>query len=226
MEKAFDSTWEKIHSQRIWGSYPCEDVVRFMAKNYYAYENRKSIKVLDFGCGAGANTWYLANEGFTVVGLDASESAINNAKKVLEKFGVDAQLGCADGLETEFQDKSFDCIIDNRSIFSTKYENVIKLYREMFRLLKNGGKLFTSCFSSKTTGAQEAVKLDRYTYTEFRRGIFSPERVVCLWDTPDDIKGLLLEIGYSDVSVELHIETKNDMKIYNEMYIVSATKSI
>ena len=167
MQKSFDSTWEKIHSQKTWGSYPCEDVVRFMAQNYYACENRKAIKVLDFGCGAGANTWYLANEGFTVVGLDASKSAIDNTKRCLEKFGVDAQLVCADGLETEFQDDSFDCIIDNRSIFSTKYENVIKLYREMFRLLKNDGKLFISCFSSKTTGAKEAVKLDRYTYTGF-----------------------------------------------------------
>lgn len=67
-----------------------------MAQNYYKCENREAIKVLDFGCGAGANTWYLANKGFSVAALDGSEDAISNTKMGLDKFEVDAQLVCAD----------------------------------------------------------------------------------------------------------------------------------
>ncbi len=55
--------WEKIHSQKVWG-YPSEHVIRFVARNYYK-RNRSEVKILDFGCGTGANTWSLAREELT-----------------------------------------------------------------------------------------------------------------------------------------------------------------
>ena len=54
-----------------------------MARNYYSAADRKNIKVCDMGCGSGANTWYLCNEGFDVYGFDGSESAIEQAKIVM-----------------------------------------------------------------------------------------------------------------------------------------------
>ena len=79
-KKTFDKAWEKVHREREWGKYPSEDIIRFVARNYYR-ENRTEIKILDIGCGQGANTWYLAKEGFQTYGFYGSESAINKAKK-------------------------------------------------------------------------------------------------------------------------------------------------
>ena len=56
---AFDERWEEIHSNEELGRYPSEDVIRFVARNLYK-KDRFSTKVLDFVCGAGSNTWYLA----------------------------------------------------------------------------------------------------------------------------------------------------------------------
>lgn len=78
--KTFDNIWEEVHNGREWGKYPSEDIIRFIARNYYK-KDRKNIKILDIGCGQGANTWYLANEKFNVYGFDGSESAIIKAKK-------------------------------------------------------------------------------------------------------------------------------------------------
>lgn len=45
------------------GGYPSEQIICFAARNYYE-EDRKQVKILDFGCGGGSHTWYLVREGF------------------------------------------------------------------------------------------------------------------------------------------------------------------
>lgn len=100
-EKTFDNKWEELHKERAWGEYPSEDVVRFVARNYYDKE-RASIKVLDVGCGQGANTWYLANEGFDAYGFDGSKSAIIKARKRLNEKNLNAELIVADAADLPY----------------------------------------------------------------------------------------------------------------------------
>ena len=58
------SNWENIFLQKEWGKYPSIALVRFIASNYYDAQDRNEIKILEIGCGTGANLWYLAREGF------------------------------------------------------------------------------------------------------------------------------------------------------------------
>ena len=51
---SIDPVWEEIFSTREWGQYPSENIIRFVARNYYKKE-RDNIKILDFGCGGGAH---------------------------------------------------------------------------------------------------------------------------------------------------------------------------
>jgi len=57
-------------------------------------------KVLDFGCGTGRHTVYLANMGFEVYGFDRSEAAIGRARLELAKHGLGANLRVWDMNET------------------------------------------------------------------------------------------------------------------------------
>ena len=65
-----NNEWEEIFKTQGWGKYPPEELIRFIARKYSHEPNRKSIKILEIGCGPGANIWYLAREGFTVYGID------------------------------------------------------------------------------------------------------------------------------------------------------------
>lgn len=60
-------------------------MIRFIARNFYKVNNRESIKILEVGCGPGANLWYMNREGFTVYGIDGSETAIKKAEKRLKE---------------------------------------------------------------------------------------------------------------------------------------------
>ena len=45
--KSFDQSWEEIHAKRIWGGYPSEHVIRFVARNFYGVQNRDCVRILD-----------------------------------------------------------------------------------------------------------------------------------------------------------------------------------
>ena len=59
---SWDPVWEKIFSERdSWGYYPPEELIRFMAMNYYGAADRAAVRVLELGCGPGGGpSWYIS----------------------------------------------------------------------------------------------------------------------------------------------------------------------
>src|ERR1700730_11711421 len=91
-ENSWDPAWEKLFRAREWGRYPNEHLVRFVARNFYSAPDRTKVCILDLGCGQGPNTWYMAREGFSVSGIDGSQSALTQARDRLESENLKADL--------------------------------------------------------------------------------------------------------------------------------------
>ena len=106
-DKSFDEYWEKVHRKTECGQYPTEHVIRFIARNYYNTE-RMNTRILDFGCGGGAHTWYLAREGFDVYAFDGSESAICKLDARLQREHLKADLRVRDALLLDYPNEYFD----------------------------------------------------------------------------------------------------------------------
>jgi SAM-dependent methyltransferase len=70
-------------------------------------------RVLEIGCGTGASTVALAEQGAEVVGLDLSEPAISLARQRCAAYGVSAEFHRANAVEAPalFADRSFDLIV-------------------------------------------------------------------------------------------------------------------
>ena len=68
---SWNSNWEEVFKNKEWGRYPAEELVRFIARNYFKYKNRDIIKVLDLGCGIGSNLWFLAKRDLVYMELTA-----------------------------------------------------------------------------------------------------------------------------------------------------------
>src|SRR5438105_11463355 len=73
---AFDTSWDLTHASYQWGTYPDDHVIEFIDKYYKNAPDPAAVRFLDLGCGSGAQTFFIAEGGFTVDGMDASQFAI------------------------------------------------------------------------------------------------------------------------------------------------------
>ncbi len=199
--KSFDTIWETIHANEEWGKYPSEFVIRFIARNYYD-KDRKFVKILDYCCGAGSNTWYLAREGFDTYAFDGSQSAVNKVKARLKKESLEADLRVCDALEIDYNNDFFDCVIDNVSIYSNRYGNIVKMYEDIYRMLKDGGKMFSVMFSKNTTGYGLGKKVEKDTFINIPCGSLARIGTAHFYDI-EDITDLLQKIGFNCIQADL-----------------------
>ena len=105
--------------------------------------------MLDVGCGTGENALYLAQNGFSVVGVDLSTRAIVAAKAKAEERELKIDFRLANALSLEFQSGRFDNAIDS-GLFHTFTDNDrISFAHEIARVLAGNGGYFMLCFSDK-----------------------------------------------------------------------------
>ncbi|MHB1101070.1 MAG: class I SAM-dependent methyltransferase [Burkholderiales bacterium] len=151
---AFDPVWEEIFRSQAWGKYPGEDLIRFVARNFYRVQDRSAVRILEVGCGPGANLWYMAREGFSVYGIDGSATAIAQAKFRLDSEcpGWTGDLKVGDIGTLDFEDGMFDAVIDNEAIYANSFENSIMIYSALARVCKPGAKLFSRTFAKGCWG--------------------------------------------------------------------------
>jgi SAM-dependent methyltransferase len=67
-------------------------------------------RVLDVGCGEGADAIWLARGGWTVTAIDVSEVAVSRARAAAEQADVNVEWMCGDALQTTFPAGSFDLV--------------------------------------------------------------------------------------------------------------------
>lgn len=164
INKSWDKIWEKVFSTKEWGKYPTEELVRFVARNYYSVPDRGKVKILDLGCGTGAATWFMAREGFSVTGIDGSKTAIKIAEKRFTLEGLKGDFAVGDIIDLDYGNGTFDCVTDIGAIQHNSYKNIKKIISEVYRVLKPGGKFFGMMIA-----ADESQDRSRVTHY-FRHG--------------------------------------------------------
>lgn len=162
----WDNIWEEIFKKQPWGKYPSEPLIRLIAKNFYQVPNRSDIKILEVGSGPGANLWYCAREGFTVFGIEGSETALKLAKARLdnEVKNWKGSLKIGDICQMDFQDNFFDCVIDIECLYCLKKKDLNLAIKEIYRVLKPGGIFISRAFGKSTIGFETGEKIEENTF--------------------------------------------------------------
>ena len=102
----------------------------------------REMQVLDVGSGLGGAARYLAREfGCRVTGLDLSAEYCKAATVLTELLGLESSVSFQQGnaLALPFPDASFDVVWTQHASMNIADKDT--LYREMWRVLKPGGRL-------------------------------------------------------------------------------------
>ena len=126
--------------------YPSLELVRI--EKFFFNADVIEPKVLEYAFGSGCNTEFLLTKGYTVYGLDVSESALATTKN---RFKVDnndliknlhLSLLSKKTTKLNFDDNYFDYIVAMSILSLLGSEERIKLLLNEFkRVLKKGGKI-------------------------------------------------------------------------------------
>ena len=110
----------------------------------------KSLRILDVGCGTGRHTLELTKRGYSVTGIDLSESQLNRAreKAVNQNLTIDFRL--QDARELTF-DREFDMAImlceGGFPLMETDEMNY-EILKSVTKSLKKPGKFIFTTFNS------------------------------------------------------------------------------
>jgi SAM-dependent methyltransferase len=138
-------------------------LIRFIARNFYKAPSREEVKILEVGCGPGANLWYLAREGFNVFGLDGSKTAIQQAETRLSKeiYGWKGELQVGDMRQLPYEESFFNAIIDNEAVYCNSFDDSVLIYKGLARVLKPGGKLYARTFAQGSWGDETGTYIGK-----------------------------------------------------------------
>ncbi|HMK66381.1 MAG TPA: methyltransferase domain-containing protein [Thermodesulfobacteriota bacterium] len=87
-------------------------------------------RVLDVGCGSGHNSIWLAEQGFTVTGIDVSELAVERAKENASGAGIQANFLVMDFFEKEVSGRPFKLVFDRGCFHSYENESERRAFSE------------------------------------------------------------------------------------------------
>jgi len=109
----------------------------------------KGSRGLDVGCVTGENAIFLAENGFSVTGLDVSRKALETAKAKAMQRRVKVDLRVGSALAMDFPEGSFDTTIDSGLFHTFTDEDRPEFAAEIARVLRGDGLYFMLCFSEK-----------------------------------------------------------------------------
>lgn len=99
------------------------------------FEISKYESALDVGCGTGALSNVLSQQGLRVTGLDPSSGMLKQATKRVNNKDIEF-MNIIPGEKLPFSDKSFDLVISSYVAHGLRPEDRINLYKEMQRVSK------------------------------------------------------------------------------------------
>jgi len=123
------------------------------------------LKILDVGTGPGVFATLMAKAGHDSYGIDISDEMIEVAKRNAAEFGVSPSFKRMDSQNTDFEDETFDMII-NRNVFWIM-PDPMAVYEEWSRILKKGGRVvYFDGSHEKRSDDFDIIDLDRKTMLE------------------------------------------------------------
>ena len=168
----FSLKWdERYRSNTQMSIWPWSDLVSYVIR--YTNSTRKKMRVLELGCGAGANIPFFLEQGFKYYGIEGSNTIINKLKESFPK--IENNLVAGDFTkQIQFEEK-FDLVVDRASLTHNNTDGIKNCLELVYdKMKKNSMYIGIDWYSTEHYNYSNFVKkLDMYSRTEYSKGQFA-----------------------------------------------------
>ncbi|TEY02792.1 class I SAM-dependent methyltransferase [Campylobacter sp. US33a] len=215
--------WNEIFTNKEWGKYPSENLIRFIARNFYNAKNRNEIHILELGLGTGANLWFCAREGFRVSGIEWSKTGVERFKKRLDDENLSIQIdeiltGDYEVKLDEFKDESFDCIIDSCSLCCNDFNKTKRIFDKAISKLKIGSKFYSSTIAKGIVGYDKS----KDDFQLPNGGIYTHVGMI-RFSNKEDIAKLYKNNNFTQTSLKIQ-SIEDETGLIDRLFIVEGEK--
>jgi SAM-dependent methyltransferase len=167
----FSVEWDGVYrANEQLSRWPWSDLVSYIHR--YARPSDGFQRVLELGCGAGANIPLFEKLGTDYHGIEGSPSIVQSLHERFPKIRNRIVVG--DFTKTIPFDGKFDLVVDRGSITHNVTSAIHRTLGMIFSRLRTGGKFVgIDWFSTEHCDAQLGDALDAWTRTNIRSGQFS-----------------------------------------------------
>ena len=169
---AFSNEWDKVYQCGAQDSvWPWSDLVSYVMR--YSRPAREAFRVLELGCGAGANIPFFVSLGVEYFGIEGSPSIVDRLRKRYPT--IQHRIVAGDfTLEIPF-DTEFDLVVDRSSVTHNPTVDIVRCLDIVHRKLKQGGTFIgIDWFSTSHADYPKGTEVvDEFTRSGFQDGQFS-----------------------------------------------------
>lgn len=167
----FSKEWDVLYADdRQMSRWPWSDLVS-LCMRHVEFRGRET-KVLELGCGAGANIPFFVSLGVQYFAVEGSETIV---AKLHRQFPQLKDKIVAGDFGQELPAEEFDLIVDRAAVSlndSRSIRNCLRLCHE--RLARQGRYIGVDWYSADSTDHSKGVEAgDRWTRTGFTEGCFA-----------------------------------------------------
>jgi SAM-dependent methyltransferase len=159
----------------FFGAGPDESLVQWVDEGVI-----HSGRAIDLGCGNGRNAIYLARNGFSVEGVDYSDSALAWARERVAAAGVPVSLICRSVFELELSAGAYDLVYDSGCFHHVPPHRRHQYVSLVAHALRPGGWFGLACF--KPEGGSGYSDAEVYERRSMGGGLgYTEERLREIW---------------------------------------------
>jgi cyclopropane fatty-acyl-phospholipid synthase-like methyltransferase len=123
-------------------------------KEFVGLQQRGEVtgSVLDIGCGTGEQALFFAQEGYEVVGIDATPLAIRKAQEKAAERGLTVDFRVLNARDVLTLNRKFGTVIDSGFFHTLSNEDRPVYVKNLAAVLSPAGNYFMLCFSEREPG--------------------------------------------------------------------------
>jgi len=163
-EKKLLTEWDTILREEWYSQEEPDEIVINFAK--LLKREKRKMRVLDLGCGAGRHQIFMTKQGFETHGTDISSTGLNLTKQRLKRQNLEVYLVKCDMKNLPFVESLFDAAICLHTIYHQKLKGIQETISEIQRVLQKEGSLLINFLSKRTYSYGKGEKVEENTFME------------------------------------------------------------